>query len=256
MRGPAVPTPQTTQPPLRLEALAQFMGFLTSMPEPQKVASALTRGPLANFGARASRIMIAVDNSKLVLVSQYGHTPEEESRYREISLDMDVPFTRAHRNWHGADAPHGRLGHRSHADCISGGRSCGLRRVRRAGHPQHSREGCGCLRRIRRHAASARDRAGGRRGHIRVGVAVAVATMLAASFASASTLTVHGSPPVEIIPSSIELVGATPTPSANPVDPVEPSSPTEPEPTPPSDPATTDASTPDAIPTPTPTATA
>lgn len=88
----------TTGRPLRLESLAEFMRFLTTMPDPEKVASALTRGPLAVFGARSSRIMIAPDDAKLVLVSQYGHTPLEASRYREISFDVDVPFTRACRD--------------------------------------------------------------------------------------------------------------------------------------------------------------
>ena len=82
---------------MRLESLAQFTQYLTSMPDPQKVASALSRGPLSLFGARALRIMIALDDDRLVLVSDFGHSEEESSRYREISLNVEVPLTHAYR---------------------------------------------------------------------------------------------------------------------------------------------------------------
>lgn len=82
---------------MRLESLAQFTQYLTSMPDPQKVSSALARGPLSIFGARALRIMIALDDDRLVLVSDHGHSEEESSRYREISLHLDVPLTHSYR---------------------------------------------------------------------------------------------------------------------------------------------------------------
>ena len=87
----------SVQPPLRLESLAEFLRFLSTMPHPDKVASALTRGPLSLFGTRACRIMIAIDDTRLVLVSQHGHLDAESSRYREIPLDLDMPVTRAYK---------------------------------------------------------------------------------------------------------------------------------------------------------------
>lgn len=82
--------------PMRLEALAQFMRFLSDMPDPARVA--LARGPLSVFGALSTRVTVAVDNRLLVTVSHYGYTATEANSFRETMLVLDVPFSRAYRD--------------------------------------------------------------------------------------------------------------------------------------------------------------
>lgn len=84
-------------PPPRLESLTQFVRYLTSRPTPERVGSALARGPLSILGARSTEIRVAVDDTRLVLISQHGLTREEASRKGSISLDLAVPVTRSHK---------------------------------------------------------------------------------------------------------------------------------------------------------------
>lgn len=84
-------------PPMRLEATAQFTRYLTGLPDPTRVASALVRGPLAVLRARSVLLMVARGDSELVLLSHHGHTDAEVRRFSTLSLAFDVPFTRCYR---------------------------------------------------------------------------------------------------------------------------------------------------------------
>jgi DNA-binding CsgD family transcriptional regulator len=78
--------------------MAQFTRYLTGLPDPTKVASALVRGPLAVLGARSVLLMVARGDSELVLLSHHGHTDAEVRRFGTLSLAFDVPFTRCYRD--------------------------------------------------------------------------------------------------------------------------------------------------------------
>ena len=81
----------------RLDALAAFVAFLGTMPQIDKVGQALVRGPLALFGARAGIVAMSQEHREMRIVSHYGHTAKELSRYKQISLEIDVPIIQAFR---------------------------------------------------------------------------------------------------------------------------------------------------------------
>jgi DNA-binding CsgD family transcriptional regulator len=77
--------------------LAEFLRFIGSLPEPDKVARALTLGPLGGFEATSALICLALSEGELNLVGSYGYPQEAIDRFRVMPVNIDLPLTRAFR---------------------------------------------------------------------------------------------------------------------------------------------------------------
>lgn len=78
-------------------SLAQFLTFVGAHPEPDKVARALTLGPLGGLEANSGLIALAMTEAELHVVGAYGFPQEALDRYRVMPTSVDLPLTRAFR---------------------------------------------------------------------------------------------------------------------------------------------------------------
>lgn len=73
--------------------LPQFLRFLATLPEPDKVARALLLGPMAVFDTGAISLT-RVQGNALELHGTFGYTPGEVDGYWRVPLSVPTPFSR------------------------------------------------------------------------------------------------------------------------------------------------------------------
>ena len=70
-----------------------FLQFLTAFPDPNQVAQAIVKGPLAQFGCQSLTIWIESNFEELICVGFYGLENYAFERYSRLSLHVEAPIT-------------------------------------------------------------------------------------------------------------------------------------------------------------------
>ena len=78
------------------DGLSEILLLLGTRPDPTEVITALVSGPLAEFGARAGILTVAV-GTDLAIVGDYGYPVEEVEPYRLMAIAGEFPITRSFR---------------------------------------------------------------------------------------------------------------------------------------------------------------
>ena len=78
---------------IRGTTFSSFIQYLSSFPQPDLVAQAMSRGPLAQFGANHSSIWTHINFQELVSIAFNGHDAHIMDRYLRISLSVLAPVT-------------------------------------------------------------------------------------------------------------------------------------------------------------------
>lgn len=80
---------------IRVGTFPSFMQYLTTFPEPDSVAQAMSRGPLAQFGCERISIWTHIDFQELVAIGYHGSDMDIQDRYLRIPLTFLTPATHA-----------------------------------------------------------------------------------------------------------------------------------------------------------------
>jgi DNA-binding CsgD family transcriptional regulator len=75
----------------RGEIFSSFIQYLTSFPDPDLVAQAVCRGPLAQFGCQSISIWTHLDFQELISIAHYGSDEEAMDEYRRIPVTVLAP---------------------------------------------------------------------------------------------------------------------------------------------------------------------
>jgi DNA-binding CsgD family transcriptional regulator len=78
---------------IRGATFSSFMQYLTSFPNPDSVARAMCRGPLAQFGCHSISIWTHLDFQELVSIAYDGPDIDIRDRYLRIPLTISAPVT-------------------------------------------------------------------------------------------------------------------------------------------------------------------
>ena len=72
---------------------ASFLQFLTTFPQPDLVAQAMIRGPLAPFGCKATSLWKHDEFDDLLRIGLHGDAAHDDDRYARVSLSIAAPLT-------------------------------------------------------------------------------------------------------------------------------------------------------------------
>jgi DNA-binding CsgD family transcriptional regulator len=80
---------------IRVGTFPSFMQYLTTFPEPDSVAQAMSRGPLAQFGCERVSIWTHLAFQELVSIAYHGSDMDIANRYLRIPIKVLTPATHA-----------------------------------------------------------------------------------------------------------------------------------------------------------------
>lgn len=80
---------------IRGATFSSFLQYLTSFPDPDLVAQAVSRGPLAQFGCQRISIWTHLNFQELISIAHHGPDEESMDEYRRIPLTVLTPVTHA-----------------------------------------------------------------------------------------------------------------------------------------------------------------
>jgi DNA-binding CsgD family transcriptional regulator len=80
---------------VRVGTFSSFMQYLTTFPEPDSAAQAMSRGPLSQFGCERLSIWTHLDYKELISIGYHGSDPEVAYRYLRLPLTLLTPATHA-----------------------------------------------------------------------------------------------------------------------------------------------------------------
>lgn len=85
-------------PELQAKTFSGFIQYLTTFPDPDSVAQAVVRGPLAQFGCKTTNLWVQSNYADLVCVGMHGLDDYDFQRYSRLSLSVASPLTQSFLN--------------------------------------------------------------------------------------------------------------------------------------------------------------